>query len=96
MKPFPCMQDCKQNTAEEQNGKYFASAEHRREGGWYLALDTGNGTTKNACDEERVSACSSEESVLSEDLCEVTVEADSDGEERVLLPAGVRVNPVSQ
>ena len=48
-------------------------------------------------DEERVSACSSEESVLSEDLCEVTVEADSDGEERVLLPAGVRApNPVSQ
>ena len=26
------------------------SAEHRREGGWYLALpDAGNGTTKNAC-----------------------------------------------
>lgn len=39
-------------------------------------------------DEDRVSACSSEESVLSEDLCEVTVKADSDGEERVLLPAG--------
>ena len=38
-------------------------------------------------DEERVSTCSSEESVLSEDLCELTVEADSDGEEHVLLPA---------
>ena len=39
-------------------------------------------------DKERVSTCSSEEKVLSEDLCEVTVEADSDGEEWVLLPAG--------
>ena len=28
--------------------KYFASAEHRKEGGWYLALDAGDGTTKNA------------------------------------------------
>ena len=27
---------------------FFASAEHRREGGWYLALDVGNGTMKNA------------------------------------------------
>ena len=42
-------------------------------------------------DKERVSVCSNEESVLSEDLCEVTVEADSDGEERVLLPAGTAV-----
>ena len=29
--------------------KYFASAEHRREGGWFLALDAENGTMKNAC-----------------------------------------------
>ena len=26
----------------------YSSAKHRREGGWYLALDVGNGTTKNA------------------------------------------------
>ena len=37
-------------------------------------------------DKERVSACSSEESILSKG--EVTVEADSDGEEQVLLRAG--------
>ena len=43
------MQDCKQNTAEEKNGQNFASDEHRREGGWYLALDVGNGIMKNAC-----------------------------------------------
>ena len=36
-------------------------------------------------DKERVSACSSEESILSKGLCEVTVEVDSDGEEQVLL-----------
>ena len=36
-------------------------------------------------DKERVSACSSEES---KGLCEVRVEADSDGEEQVLLRAG--------
>ena len=34
------------------------------------------------------STCSSEESVLSEDLCEVTIKSDSDGEEWVLFPAG--------
>jgi len=38
------MQDYQQSTAE-----YFASAKHRREGGWYLALDAGNGTAKNTC-----------------------------------------------
>ena len=49
-------------------------------------------------DEERVSGCSSEESVLSvlsEDLYEVTVEADSDGEEQVLLPAGTAVRDLT-
>ena len=29
-------------------GRIPASAKHRKEGGWYLALDVGNGTTKNA------------------------------------------------
>ena len=47
------MRDCKHSTATKRAKlKYFApvSAEHRREGGWYLALpDAGNGTTKNAC-----------------------------------------------
>ena len=46
-------------------------------------------------DEERVSGCSSEESVLSEDLGEVTVEADSDGEEQVLLPTGTAVRDLT-
>ena len=39
-----------------------------------------------------MSGCSSEESV---DLCEVTVEADSDGEEQVLLPAGTAVRDLT-
>ena len=39
-------------------------------------------------DKRRVSACSSEESMLNKGLCEVTVEADSDEEEQVLLRAG--------
>jgi len=38
--------------------------------------------------EERVSSSSSGESVLSEDLHEVTVAGDSGGEEQVLLPIG--------
>ena len=37
------------------------------------------------------STCSSEESILSEDLCEVTVKSDSDGEEWVLFPARTTV-----
>ena len=27
----------------------FDETEHRREGGWFLALDAENGTMKNAC-----------------------------------------------
>ena len=41
------MQDCKQTTAEEQNGQNCCKCK-TQEGGWYLALDVGNGTMKNA------------------------------------------------
>ena len=50
MKPFPFKTV---NRAQRRNkmGKIeiFASAEHRREEGWYLTMDAGNGTRKNAC-----------------------------------------------
>ena len=47
MKPFPYKTA---NRAQQRNKtvKYFASAEHRRKGGWYLALDAGNCAMKNA------------------------------------------------
>ena len=45
MKPFPC-----KTVNRAQNNKMGKiSAKHRREGGWFLALDAENGTMKNAC-----------------------------------------------
>ena len=44
MKSFPC----KTVNRPQQKNKMVASAKHKREGGWYLALDAGNGTMKNA------------------------------------------------
>ena len=49
MKPFPCKTVNRAQKNKTGKLKYFASAEHRREGGWFLALDAENGTMKNAC-----------------------------------------------
>ena len=48
------MQDCKQSTAEEQNGLIevfckISACQTQERGRMVLALDAGNGTTKNAC-----------------------------------------------